>query len=148
MNCGLGRGQKRVYDIKTAEQMKKLGARLAAKLGGGDVVLLSGELGAGKTVFCKGLAAGLGVAEPVVSPTFTLMNEYFGRAVKLCHFDAYRLADADEAAAAGLTDFIGNPECVCAVEWWENVPELFDGLNVVHVSVAKTENGGREVVIE
>ncbi len=148
MNCGLERGQKRVYDIKTAEQMKKLGARLAAKLGGGDVVLLSGELGAGKTVFCKGLAAGLGVAEPVVSPTFTLMNEYFGRAVKLCHFDAYRLADADEAAAAGLTDFIGNPECVCAVEWWENVPELFDGLNVVHVSVAKTESGGREVVIE
>lgn len=148
MNCGLGRGQKRVYDIKTAEQMKKLGARLAVQLGGGDVVLLSGELGAGKTVFCKGLAAGLGVAEPVVSPTFTLMNEYFGRAVKLCHFDAYRLADADEAAAAGLTDFIGNPECVCAVEWWENVPELFDGLNVVHVSVAKTESGGREVVIE
>ncbi len=148
MNCGLGRGQKRVYNIKTAEQMKKLGARLAVQLGGGDVVLLSGELGAGKTVFCKGLAAGLGVAEPVVSPTFTLMNEYFGRAVKLCHFDAYRLADADEAAAAGLTDFIGNPECVCAVEWWENVPELFDGLNVVHVSVVKTENGGREVVIE
>ena len=148
MNCGLGRGQKRVYNIKTAEQMKKLGARLAVQLGGGDVVLLSGELGAGKTVLCKGLAAGLGVAEPVVSPTFTLMNEYFGRAVKLCHFDAYRLADADEAAAAGLTDFIGNPECVCAVEWWENVPELFDGLNIVHVSVAKTENGGREVVIE
>ncbi len=58
MNCGLGRGQKRVYDIKTAEQMKKLGARLAVQLGGGDVVLLSGELGAGKhsvkLVFDKG----------------------------------------------------------------------------------------------
>lgn len=140
------RGQK--LHIGSAEQMKKLGRALAAELGGGDVVLLSGELGAGKTVFCKGLAAGLGVTEPVVSPTFTLMNEYFGKTVKLCHFDAYRLADADEAAAAGLTDFIGDPECVCAVEWWENVPELFDGLRVVNVVIAKTEDGGREVTIE
>ena len=134
--------------INTADKMRELGASVAKSLSGGAVVLLSGELGAGKTVFSKGLASGLGVKEPVVSPTFTIMNEYFGTHYKFCHFDAYRLADADEAAAAGLTDFIGSDECICAVEWWENTPELFDGLNIIKVTITKTENDSREVVIE
>lgn len=134
--------------VKSAKAMEKLGKSLAKELNGGEVLLLSGELGAGKTVFCKGLAKGLGVTAPVVSPTFTLMNEYFGGRVKLCHFDAYRLNDADEAYGAGLTDFIGDEKTVCAVEWWENVPELFDGCKVIKVSIVKLDNGAREVKIE
>ncbi|MBD5132210.1 MAG: tRNA (adenosine(37)-N6)-threonylcarbamoyltransferase complex ATPase subunit type 1 TsaE [Clostridiales bacterium] len=127
--------------------MLALGKKLGKRLSGGDVILLTGELGAGKTVLCKGIAKGLGVKAPVVSPTFTIMNEYFGR-VKFCHFDAYRLEDAEEAVGAGLTDFIGNDECLCAVEWWENIESLFDGLNVVHITIEKTAGDKREVTIE
>lgn len=134
------------YEIRTEKQMEKLGASIGRSLIGGEVILLTGELGAGKTVFCKGLAKGLGIDAPVTSPTFTLMNEYFGR-VKFCHFDAYRLSDSDEAYAAGLGEFIGDRDTVCAVEWWENISDMFDGLKTVKVRIDKTENG-REVSVD
>lgn len=136
-----------IKTVKTAKQTEKLGETLGKTLRGGDVVLLTGELGAGKTVFCKGIARGLGISEQIVSPTFTLMNEYIG-SLRFCHFDAYRLADADEAEAAGLADYIGNAECVCAVEWWENIPELFYGCNTVKVNIVKTGVDEREVTVE
>lgn len=138
-----------VYEINSADEMEALGERIGKSLAGGTVLLLTGELGAGKTVFCKGLAKGLGITVPVVSPTFTIMNEYYGGNIKLCHFDAYRLADEEEAYGAGLTDFIGSPDCVCAVEWWENVPGLFDGLdNLIKVDVEKTGENTRRVTVE
>lgn len=127
--------------------MEELGKKLAEGFVGGEVVLLTGELGAGKTVFCKGLAKGLGVTVPVVSPTFTIMNEYFGRNVKYCHFDAYRLMGSDEAYAAGLDDFIGDADTVCAVEWWENIRDMFDNLKAIYIRIDKTDYG-REVSVE
>lgn len=138
---------KKVYKISSARQMEELGKKFAACLIGGEVVLLTGELGAGKTVFCKGLAKGLGVTAPVVSPTFTIMNEYFGWQVKFCHFDAYRLTDSDEAYAAGLDDFIGDGGTVCAVEWWENIRDMFDGLKTILIRIDKTDYG-REVSVQ
>lgn len=140
--------QTRVYKINSSDKMAELGEKLAASLGGGDVLLLTGELGAGKTVLCKGLAKGFGITAPVTSPTFTIMNEYCDGRVKFCHFDAYRLDSADEAVGAGLTDFIGNAECVCAVEWWHNIEELFDGLNTVEITINKTGDNEREVIIK
>lgn len=137
----------KTVNVNSPKAMERLGKKIAESLSGGEVLLLTGELGAGKTVFCKGLARGLGVKQPVVSPTFTIMNEYFGERYKFCHFDAYRLADADEAYGAGLTDFIGKDGIVCAVEWWENISELFDGCNTVKITITKT-NEGREVRIE
>ena len=134
-----------IYEIKTEKQMESLGKKIASKLVGGEVILLTGELGAGKTVFSKGLAKGLGITAPVVSPTFTIMNEYFGN-IKFCHFDAYRLVDSDEAYAAGLGDFIGDKDTVCAVEWWENIKDMFDGLKTIHVRIDKTAVG-REVTV-
>lgn len=129
--------------------MSELGKNLAKNLKGGDIILLTGELGAGKTVLCKGIAAGLGVAEHIVSPTFTIMNEYFGTKIKFCHFDAYRLADAEEGIGAGLTDYLGNCECVCAVEWWKNISELFDGnMRTIKINISKTDGNVREVTIE
>lgn len=137
----------RTVKINSPKAMERLGKKLAETLSGGEVLLLTGELGAGKTVLCKGLARGLGVKQPVVSPTFTIMNEYFGEKYKLCHFDAYRLADADEAYGAGLTDFIGKDGIICAVEWWENIKELFDGCKTIKITIRKTDKG-REVGIE
>lgn len=139
-------GETVTHNISSPEDMEALGAAMAQSMSGGEVILLSGELGAGKTVFCKGVAKGLGVSSTVVSPTFTIMNEYEGGRLKFCHFDAYRLENADEAFEAGLTDFIGAEGVLCAVEWWENVKELFDGVITIKVYITKVGNG-REVKI-
>lgn len=144
-NMGISGSYK--YEIRSPKKMEKLGEQIAKTFSGGEVILLTGELGAGKTVFCKGVAKGLGVSMPVVSPTFTLMNEYVGGRIKFCHFDAYRLSDADEAQGAGLTDFIGNRNIVCAVEWWENISELFDGQKTVTVTIEKRGENAREVTV-
>lgn len=138
---------KNIYTVKSPEQMMRVGEKIGGALSGGDVVLLSGELGAGKTVFCKGLGRALGVKSQVVSPTFTIMNEHKGDSLMFCHFDLYRLESEGEAREAGLTDFIGADNCLCAVEWWENVPELFDGCRTVHVTIEKTDDSTRKVII-
>jgi tRNA threonylcarbamoyladenosine biosynthesis protein TsaE len=93
----------------------EIGRLLGAAAGPGSVLALTGQLGAGKTQLAKGVAAGLGVTSVVNSPTFVLMNEHAGR-LRLFHIDAYRLADADEASAAGLLDerLAGG---VTVVEW-------------------------------
>ncbi len=110
------------------------------------MILLGGELGAGKTVFCKGLAKGLGVSADVVSPTFTLMNEYLDGRIAFRHFDAYRLSGADEACGAGIAEYFGKSDCVCAVEWWQNIEGLFDGIKTVSVDIVKTDDGRKVTV--
>ena len=137
-----------VKKITSPEQMEELGLYLSKSLKGGDVILLTGELGAGKTVLCKGIAKGLGIKAPVVSPTFTIMNEYFADDIEFCHFDAYRLESEDEAYGAGLTDFIGNPDCICAVEWWQNIKGLFDGCKTTEITITKTGDNIREVEVK
>ncbi len=136
----------KTYIIKSPKKMETLGKRIAKTVAGGDVILLTGELGAGKTVLCKGIAKGLNVKSQVVSPTFTIMNEYFGDC-KFCHFDAYRLENEDEAAEAGLTDFIGDSDTVCAVEWWQNIKGLFDGCRTIEISINKIDANIREVAV-
>jgi tRNA threonylcarbamoyladenosine biosynthesis protein TsaE len=89
---------------------------------GGDVVLLAGDLGAGKTVFARGLARGLGVTEPVVSPTFTLVREYRGR-VRVVHADVYRLDHVRELADLGFDDV--DDDTVTIVEWGDVVSGAF-----------------------
>ncbi|GHS90873.1 tRNA (adenosine(37)-N6)-threonylcarbamoyltransferase complex ATPase subunit type 1 TsaE [Planctomycetales bacterium] len=102
------------FTTTSPAQTRALGKRLAAACRGGEVFLLSGDLGAGKTCLTQGLAAGLAIAEPVTSPTFVTHQEYRGaRGLTLEHFDFYRLrAGGDEFA-----DFFNRPDCVCALEW-------------------------------
>ncbi|TDA66954.1 MAG: tRNA (adenosine(37)-N6)-threonylcarbamoyltransferase complex ATPase subunit type 1 TsaE [Clostridia bacterium] len=102
-----------------AEETRNMGRVLGRLLQPGDVVLLSGELGSGKTVFAQGVAAGLEVEGPVTSPSFVLMNRYPGR-LTLYHLDLYRL-DHDGAADLGLEEFLGS-EGVAVVEWPEVLP--------------------------
>lgn len=134
------------HEIRTPEEMEKLGEALASEFKGGEVILLGGELGAGKTVFCKGIAKGLNASAEVVSPTFTLMNEYLDGRIAFRHFDAYRLSGADEACGAGIAEYFGKSDCVCAVEWWENIDGLFDGIDTIRVDIKKTD-GGRLVTV-
>jgi tRNA threonylcarbamoyladenosine biosynthesis protein TsaE len=96
------------------EQTAELGARLAALLGPGDLVLLRGDLGAGKTTLARAVARALGVEGPVTSPTFTLAQRYAGR-VPVLHIDAYRLGGADDEELGLLLD--DAPSCVTLVEW-------------------------------
>lgn len=93
-----------------------LAKELAAELKGGEVILLNGRLGAGKTAFTKGLAAALGIAETVTSPTFTIMKEYSGR-IKLYHFDMYRIMSEDELEELGLNELLYDKDAVCVIEW-------------------------------
>ena len=84
------------YCSNSAEETEALGAELAVRLRPGDVVAYTGDLGAGKTAFTRGIARGLGIPEGVTSPTFTIVNEYEGGRLPLFHFDLYRLGDPEE----------------------------------------------------
>ncbi|MDE6398471.1 MAG: tRNA (adenosine(37)-N6)-threonylcarbamoyltransferase complex ATPase subunit type 1 TsaE [Clostridiales bacterium] len=135
-----------LYTSENERRTREIGKKLGERLRGGEIVTLSGDLGAGKTVFAKGLAQGLGVADPVVSPTFTLMNEYDGR-IKLYHYDAYRLRSATEADAAGLTEYFGDTNGVCVIEWWQNIAEALYGYKKIHVNIRKTGEETRNIEI-
>lgn len=104
------------YLSHSVEETYAIAASLASQLRGGEVLLLSGDLGAGKTTFVKGLARALGIEDTVTSPTFTLMNEYHGTRLKLYHFDLYRL-DADSAEEMGFDEYYHAPDAVCCIEW-------------------------------
>ena len=104
------------YLTKSEQDTMAFAACLAPMLAAGDAVLLEGDLGAGKSVFARGIARGLGIDGPMPSPTFTLMIPYEGEKGKLYHFDLYRLSDPDEYYAAGLDEFVGG-DGVAVVEW-------------------------------
>ena len=106
-------------------ETESAGADLAAGLGPGAVIAFTGDLGAGKTAFTRGLARGLGVRERVTSPTFTIVNEYEGGRLPLFHFDMYRLGSADELFDIGWEDYLSRGG-VCAVEWSENIAEALE----------------------
>lgn len=95
-----------------------LGERLGALLRAGDVLVLTGDLGAGKTQLTKGVAAGMGVEDDVTSPTFTIQMVYEGAKLPLYHFDLYRLEDPDQLDDTGLFDVLGG-DGPCVIEWGE-----------------------------
>lgn len=115
------------YISNSPTETEALGEALAARLTAGTVVAFTGDLGAGKTAFTRGLARGLGVPDRVTSPTFTIVNEYGGR-LPLFHFDMYRLGSSDELFDIGWEDYLARGG-VCAVEWSEIVSDaLEDGV--------------------
>jgi tRNA threonylcarbamoyladenosine biosynthesis protein TsaE len=112
----------------SAEETVRLGERLGRVAAPGDLVCLWGELGAGKTQLAKGIARGLGVEDPVNSPTFILMNEYAGR-LPLFHVDLYRLVDAGDALAGGVVDD-RQGDGVTVVEWPERMGDVLPAARV------------------
>ena len=106
----------------SADETQALGQKLASRLAPGDVIAYFGDLGAGKTAFTRGLAQGLGITDPVTSPTYTIVNEYLSGRIPLFHFDMYRLSSSDELFDIGWEDYLSRGG-VCAVEWSENVED-------------------------
>lgn len=114
----------------SANETQALGQKLARRLAPGDVIAYFGDLGAGKTAFTRGLAQGLGITDPVTSPTYTIVNEYLSGRIPLFHFDMYRLSSSDELFDIGWEDYLSRGG-VCAVEWSENVADaLRDAIRV------------------
>ena len=104
------------------EETRALGEKLAARLAPGDVVILEGELGAGKSELARGIAKGLGVTETVTSPSFTILNVYESGRCPLYHFDWYRLESAEELYELGMEEYLGG-DGIAVVEWAEKCPE-------------------------
>lgn len=126
------------YISKSVEDTYALARKIAERLKGREVILLNGNLGAGKTTFTKGLAKALGIDEVVTSPTFAFMKEYKGR-LSLYHFDMYRAEDEDELYELGLSDYL-YADGVCVIEWnkFESVP------NPIVIDVKTTGEEERE----
>ena len=118
------------YISNSAQETEALGERLAARLRPGDVIAYTGDLGAGKTAFTRGLARGLGVIDRVTSPTFTIVNEYEGGRLPLFHFDLYRMDSPEELFDIGWEDYLARGG-VCAVEWSENIADALEGDTVL-----------------
>lgn len=129
-----------VYYTESAEQTSAIGEQFASQLKKGSVVLLKGEMGAGKTVFVKGVAKALGITERITSPTYAYMNDYDGI---LYHYDCYRLSSGEDAEGLGLTDYF-YADGICIIEWSENISSVLPK-NCVEVKIEKTGENQRRI---
>ena len=127
------------YRTSSEAGTEALGEQLAAALKPGTVIAFTGDLGAGKTAFTRGLARGLGVTGRVTSPTFTIVNEYEGGRLPLFHFDMYRLESSDELFDIGWEDYLSRGG-VCAVEWSEKVSDALEGAMKIDIRRGGNEN--------
>ena len=113
----------KIIETNSEQQTYDLGVRIGQKARAGDVFTLVGDLGVGKTVFTKGLAWGLGIEEPVNSPTFTIVQIYEEGRLPLYHFDVYRIGDVEEMEEIGYEDYIYG-EGVSLIEWANQISEI------------------------
>lgn len=138
-----------VYESQSAEETRLLGKKIGEHARGGEIILLNGDLGVGKTVFSKGLGSGLGIEEPISSPTFTVLQIYESGRIPLYHFDVYRIADVEEMDEIGYEDyFYGNG--VCLIEWAELIAEILPS-EVIRVTIEKDLQKGldyRKITVE
>ncbi len=134
-----------VVETRGPEETEAHGARFAEHLAHGDVVLVSGELGAGKTTFVRGACRALGVAEPVTSPTFTIGQLYAGR-VEVAHLDLYRIGSLEDEDPALLEDYL-TPERVAFVEWPGVAARAFGRVRA-HVRLGHAGGDARRIEVE
>ena len=125
-------------------ETEAIGAALSKILTPGSVIAYRGDLGAGKTAFTRGLARGLGVGDPVTSPTYTIVNEYLGGRMPLFHFDMYRLHSSDDLWDIGWEDYLERGG-ICAVEWSENVRDALE--DPITVTIEKLGEDARRITI-
>ena len=126
-------------------ETEAVGAALGKVLKPGAVLAFTGDLGAGKTAFTRGLACGLGAEDRVTSPTYTIVNEYLSGRLPLFHFDMYRLRSADDLWDIGWEDYLERGG-VCAVEWSENVTDALE--DPIYIRLEKLGDETRRITIE
>ena len=134
-----------IFYTNSPDETEALGEKLAQVLTPGTVIAFRGDLGAGKTAFTRGLARGLGAADRVTSPTYTIVNEYLEGRMPLFHFDMYRLGSSDELFDIGWEDYLERGG-VCAVEWSENVDDAMEGS--LRICIEKVTDTERKITIE
>ena len=136
-----------IHISTSEEETEALGAALARELAPGSIVLLCGDLGAGKTVFSRGFARGLGVTEPVSSPTYTIVQEYeLPTGNRLYHMDLYRIADERAALGFGVDEFLSEPGAFSLVEWPERIKGLLPD-TAIRVELGHRSENEREIRI-
>ena len=134
------------YITNSVEETLAAAEEVAARLSAGDIILYEGDMGAGKTHFTKGIAKYLGVEDEITSPTFALVNEYYGD-VPLFHFDLYRIESYDDLYAIGFFDYLDRGGIIAA-EWSENIAELKKELGeVISVCIEKLSETGRKITV-
>ena len=129
---------------ESERETEALGEELARRMAPGTVVAFTGDLGAGKTAFVRGMARGLGITARVTSPTFTIVNEYEGGRCPLFHFDMYRLSSADELFDIGWEDFLRRGG-ICAVEWSENIVDALEP-DTVRIDIRRGRSDGERII--
>ena len=134
------------FITRSRAETVELGRRMAGAVGPGTLITFTGGLGAGKTAFCEGLAAGLGCTDPASSPTFAIVNYYRG-ARPMAHFDLYRIHTEADLCAAGFYDYL-DAGAVVAAEWSENLAELLAAEQPVRVDIARLDDTTRRITVE
>lgn len=132
-----------IFISTSREETERFAMQYAKTLHAGDVLLLDGDMGAGKTVFAKGVAKGLGIEEEVTSPTYAYMNDYDGR---LFHYDCYRIESVAQAESLGLADYF-DMGGICLIEWAQNIASLLPK-RVKRVVIKKLDENRREIVFD
>lgn len=136
----------KIFHSHSEEETEKFASQIAASLSPGDTVLLRGNLGAGKTVFSRGFARGLGCEDTLSSPTYTIVQEYqLPGGARLYHMDLYRIADASSALGFGVDEFIDDPQAYKLIEWPERIESL---LPEKRLTVEITHEGDEERILK
>lgn len=140
------------YISESPEDTARIAAEIATQLRAGDIILYEGDMGAGKTTFTKGLAAALGITDPVTSPTFALVNEYTEGRLPLFHFDLYRIDSYDDLYAIGFLDYLDRGGIIAA-EWSENIEGLEQELSgdstrtILKIRIEKSGDSERRIKV-
>ncbi len=138
---------KKEFITSSEQETENIGKSLAMSLSKGDAVLLRGNLGAGKTVFSRGFARGLGITEPVSSPTYTIVQEYeLPEGGRLYHLDLYRISDVNAALAFGVDEFLDDPQGISLIEWPDRIDGILPG-NAICVEIEHLSGTERRLTI-
>lgn len=135
---------KQTFISRSENETMLIAKKMAGKFLGGEVIALNGELGAGKTIFVKGLAQGLKIKELITSPTFTILNCYTGK-FELFHFDMYRINETAEVWETGIKEHFES-KGICVIEWAEKIKDILPK-SLINVDIVKLDNNIREITI-
>ena len=134
------------FITNSPEESISLAQRFGRLLRAGDVIAYSGDLGAGKTTFTRGIALGMGLPDLVTSPTFALVHVYGRPPLQLCHFDMYRITDPEEIETTGYYDYLPE-ESVFVIEWSENILSVLPE-KIIRIQIESLQEEQRKIILE